>query len=442
MIRSLGLFLLCLSLAAFQTAGAETATAPQDALHLGVASCAGSPCHGSVQTKKTTDVQQNEYLTWQRRDKHAKAFLALESDLGERIARNLGLPNAETAKICLDCHADNVPADRRGVEFQLSDGVGCETCHGGAERWLGPHAGGKVPHDALVTDDGLYPTDRPRDRARLCLSCHEGDETRFVTHRIMGAGHPRLVFELDTFSQIQPAHFVVDDLYRRRKQAASGIQIWAVGQALQLERLMISLADPRHRGDGGFPELVFFDCGACHHSANALRWQRRASVGLGPGVPHVNDANAVMLRVLAHRLAPNVATDLDRDMPLLQKALAEGLGDPHALAKSLAATAHHLGDLFDAHDFGRDDMISVLTELAGELQSGDAADYAIAEQATMAFASIIDTLRTGHFIDAAQFATLKTALDQCYAATQKEDTYEPPKFAAAAQAVAKAIPSR
>jgi len=439
--RRLALLLLGLLLAAGHTTGAETASPPTDALHLGVASCAGSPCHGSVQTKKTTDVQQNEYLTWQRHDKHAKAFLALESDLGERIARNLGLPNAETAKICLDCHADNVPADRRGVQFQLSDGVGCEACHGAAERWLGPHASGKVAHDTLVAEDGLYPTDRPRDRARLCLSCHEGDENRFVTHRIMGAGHPRLAFELETFSQIQPAHFLVDDLYRRRKRAATGIQIWAVGQALQFERLMISLADPRHRGDGVFPELVFFDCDSCHHPESALRWQKRASVGLSPGVPHVNDANAVMLRVLAHRLAPDDAAELERDMTLLQRALAEGQGDPHALANRLAATAHRLGDLLDAHDFSRDDLKALLAGLVVALQAGDAADYAVAEQATMAFASIIDTLETSHLIDAAQFTALKSALDQCYAATQKQESYEPAKFTAAAQAVAKALPA-
>ena len=429
-----------LPLLALLLLGAEAA--PQDGVHLGVASCAGAPCHGAVQTRKTTDVQQNEYLTWQRRDKHAKAFLALQSELGERIAHNLGLPNAETAKICLDCHADNVVPERRGVQFQLSDGVGCEACHGAAERWLGPHAGGKIAHDELVASDGLYPTDRPRDRALLCLNCHEGDETRFVTHRIMGAGHPRLVFELATFTHIEPAHFLVDDVYRQRKRAASGVQIWAIGQALQFERLMTALADPHHRGEGVFPELVFFDCQACHHPTSSPHWQKRASVGLGPGMPHVNDANAAMLRALAHRLAPEQAAALDRDMPLLQKALAEGQGDPHALAASLAATGHRLADLFDTHDFTRDDMKAMLNGLAAQLQAGDAADYSVAEQATMAFAALIDTLQTGRLIDSGQFAALKAALDQCYAATQKEDAYDPTKFAAAAQAMAKAVPGR
>ena len=145
-----------------------------------------------------------------------------------------------------------------------------------------------------------------------------------------------------------------------------------------------------------------------------------------------------MLQALARRLAPDEAAALERDMPLLQKALAEGQGDPHALAEKLAATAHRLGDMLDGHEFSRDDMKAMLAGLAAALQSGDATDYAAAEQATMGFASIIDTLQTGHLVDAGQFATLKAALDQCYAATQKQEAYDPAKFAAAAQAMAKA----
>ena len=40
--------------------------------HLGVASCAGSTCHGGVQAYKDSPVLQNEYVTWSREDSHAK----------------------------------------------------------------------------------------------------------------------------------------------------------------------------------------------------------------------------------------------------------------------------------------------------------------------------------------------------------------------------------
>jgi hypothetical protein len=60
----------------------------------------------------------------------------------------------------------------------------------------------------------MYPTEQPEVRAKLCLSCHFGTEDKFATHRIMGAGHPRISFELDTFTEIQPAHFRVDEDYK------------------------------------------------------------------------------------------------------------------------------------------------------------------------------------------------------------------------------------
>ena len=90
--------------------------------------------------------------------------------------------------MCLDCHADNVAVERRAKGFQLSDGVGCEACHGGAVNWLGQHISGAADHGANLLA-GMYPSEDPVARARLCLSCHFGTADRFITHRIMGAGH-------------------------------------------------------------------------------------------------------------------------------------------------------------------------------------------------------------------------------------------------------------
>src|SRR5690606_37332927 len=103
-----------------------------DYKHMGVASCATSVCHGKLAPATDKDVALNEYRIWQQEDRHAQAYRTLELPESKRIAANLGLPNATAAKICLDCHADNVPADKRGPKFQISDGVGCEACHGGS----------------------------------------------------------------------------------------------------------------------------------------------------------------------------------------------------------------------------------------------------------------------------------------------------------------------
>jgi hypothetical protein len=259
-----------------------------------------------------------------------------------------------------------------------------------------------------------------------------------MTHRIMGAGHPRLVFELQTFTQIEPAHYVIDDIYKRRKAASQGVQFWAIGQAIALQQLVTGLAENQHR-DGAFPELVFFDCQACHHSTGTLRWQRRTSMGLGPGLPHFNDANAIMLRAIAARIAPDLARTLEIQIRALHQAMSEGSGKPADLAQRVAATAGTLADTLGTHLFSAADMQAMIVALARSARDGDASDYAAAEQSTMAFASIIYTLNTEQALTRAQYAALRAGLDRCYAATRQPDSYDPAAFAAAAQSVAQVL---
>ena len=196
--------------------------------HMGVATCSNSVCHGASQPFKDSNVWQNEFARWQEYDPHAtKAYQALQSAEGQAIARKLGLGDATQAQVCLDCHTDNTPVSMRGERFQIGDGVGCEACHGGSELWLSSHADKGVSHaDNLAK--GLYPTEDPVKRAELCLSCHMGVPERMITHRIMGAGHPRLSFELDTFTWINP-HYEIDDDYIARKGDFNGVRDWGVG---------------------------------------------------------------------------------------------------------------------------------------------------------------------------------------------------------------------
>ncbi len=248
-----------------QAAG-STATLPitQSATHLGAASCAGSHCHGAAQPSKGVNVSQNEYFVWKREDRHAQAYVDLDSPRGRNILANLGAP--DNAEICLHCHADNVPEAQRGERFDLSDGVACETCHGGAEPWLGSHVSGATVRSNVAA--GMYPVHEPEARGRLCLSCHRSTARNGFSHRILAAGHPPLDFELDTYTATQPAHYEFDADYRTRKPGVEGIRIWAVGQFLEAEAWISRLRDIR----GGiqsqlFPELSLFTCAACHRPA-------------------------------------------------------------------------------------------------------------------------------------------------------------------------------
>src|SRR5512146_2127698 len=119
--------------AAWLAISAAAAQSPADeAAHLGVATCSGSNCHGAAERPAGSAVPGNEYIVWSKRDKHRQAYTVLLEEPALRMARALGLPDAAHQPLCLDCHTDNVPASSRGRQFQLSDGFGCEACHGGA----------------------------------------------------------------------------------------------------------------------------------------------------------------------------------------------------------------------------------------------------------------------------------------------------------------------
>jgi hypothetical protein len=416
-------------------------TAGIDPVHIGVASCAGNNCHGAVQPLRNSHVDQNEYLIWRQKDKHSKAFAVLREERGLRIARNLGLPDAEHAKVCLDCHADNVAQDRRGPSFQIADGVGCEACHGGAQNWLGTHVSG-VNHAADIAA-GMYPTDRPMERAERCMRCHIGDDKRFANHDIMGAGHPPLPFELATFSAIQPAHFTVDKDYVERKGKPNDIMFWAVGQAMDLHQRMDKVLDPNNAPKGANPELALFDCQACHHAMSQLQWQKRQETGLGPGRLRLYDATTVMLRTIASRVAPEAAKELNDHLVALHRATTEK-GDYWAgvtrEANALRDVAEKLIPVLAKHDFNQADAKALAQAVIAQGTSGEDLDYSAAQQQTMALGSIFAGMRAFNFANEGQLKALDDALGKVYEAAADDQTYRPEKFAQALKEVEAKLP--
>ena len=281
-----------------------------DYKHLGVATCATSVCHGKLAPQPGKNVALNEYRTWTQEDRHAQAYRTLELAESKRIAANLGLPSATTAKICLDCHADNVPSDKRGPKFQLSDGIGCEACHGGSEKWIESHAAESATHKDNVAR-GMYPTEQPLKRAQLCLGCHLGTKDRFATHAIMGAGHPRLSFELEAYTTNQPAHYIVDADYDQRKGRIEGMNLWLTGQIESARRMLTLLQTNMFHGGGMFPELAFYDCHSCHHPMDKIRWNaQRAGAGIKPGTLRLQTQNLIVLQAVTETFEPAALPEL------------------------------------------------------------------------------------------------------------------------------------
>ncbi|HJU17651.1 MAG TPA: multiheme c-type cytochrome [Stellaceae bacterium] len=427
---------VALLILALAPAGQGRAQAPADnAVHLGVASCSGGNCHGATQRSKGSYVPQNEYLIWSKRDKHRLAYRVLSEPRSRRIARNLGIADPTTAPLCLNCHADNVPPNRRGPQFQIADGVGCEACHGGASTWLGVHIAGGTHQQNLAA--GLYPTKNPATRAEKCLSCHFGnpaDPQRFVTHQIMGAGHPRMGFELDTYTLAEPAHFVVDKTYVQRKGPVSDARVWAVGQAVSLLVRNRALLTPTLAPRGLFPELVLFDCQACHHAFDWQRSEPPAVTGLPTGWPPLDDSNGVMLRLVAARVAPASAPALGRDVFALRRATTQGWPVVTRQAGQLRQVADGMLPLVENHAFTPEDIKVLATAVIALSLSPRGSEFSVAEQATMALASLESALKMSGSLNPRQEAAMNKALAGLYGAfASEEEAYRRASFVKALQ---------
>lgn len=424
-------------MAAGGVAGAEEGT-DGPPKYLGVVTCAGSTCHGAGHPVGDARILQNEFQSWHRDDAHSKAFRVLLEESGQRIARNLGIANAGEAPECLGCHSTYVPADVRGKRFQLSDGVSCESCHGPASKWLGQHVTGEASREENIKA-GMYRTEEPNARATLCLACHLGTPDKFANHRLLGAGHPRLSFELDTYTLLQPAHYRVDADYRSRKQLAPHAQVWAIGQAAAATRTFELFLSEKWQGSGVLPEFAFFDCHACHHAMSEPRWAPRATTGLPPGVPRVNDAHVLMLLYLAKAVLPARAEELHQALLGLHKATTESRAATHTAATALQAVLGKLQGELRSHAFTPEETSNVLDSIVRGGIDGDYRDFAAAEQAIMGIHALTDALNDAQHWNEGKSAAVSAHIKTLYAVLENQNTYQPARFSSALQTLATAL---
>lgn len=395
---------------------------------LGTVNCANSLCHGSTVPWSESNVLQNEYTTWVRLDKHTQTYDVLLNDESKRIAKNLGLEKpAHETKECVDCHAHNPAQSLRGERFVHSEGVGCEGCHGPAERWVKSHTlEGNTHADNL--QNGMYPTDDPVAQARLCLSCHFGDKNRFVNHRMMGAGHPRVSFEIETFSAIQPAHYKIDADWHQRKGNYNPIKVWAISQVIATQQILETFADPKLGYDGVFPELVLFDCHACHHPMSERKWSAR--LGVGPGKIRLNDSNMLMMRAIAKVLAPEHAKTLNQKVNELHQVMAgnhkKTTQSPQQLAKNLAIYGNQIIHAVEKNPLEIKQLKQIFVALVEEASKDQFSDYAGAEQAYMAISDVALSLAKQNALNSA--AVVNRHLAAMRKTLLNDEKYDPELF--------------
>ena len=394
--------------------------------HVGVGSCASTTCHGKVapDTSSQNHVRLDEYKTWHQLDLHAKAYSDLDGPHGRAIAAKLGLASARVPE-CLDCHTDNVPRERQALKFRIEDGVGCEACHGGAEKWLETHAA-RSPSHADNVRNGMTPLEVAWQRAEVCSTCHVGTPTKYVTHQMYGAGHVRLTFDLEWFSANEPPHY--DTANDRFLQHPARINLWVAGQFAAAERYLqlvqIRLTHPASL----FPQLSLYDCQGCHHSTDDIRWtSSRAGQGIAPGTVRLQKTHLVILQALAEAVdSPAAANDLAGLRQALVRAGQTDAESAHAAAAKALEWIHGHQD-WASRKFTAAEQLTIRRTLLNYAASDEGSDYIVAEQLVLSIDSVSDALGDRE--------AKKAPLNELFAAINKSATFAPSRFADVARKV-------
>jgi cytochrome c554/c'-like protein len=184
---------------------------------VGAVGCRSSSCHGGAGEKRS------QYITWSRQDFHHKAFAILTNARSERIAEGAGITDARSNSRCTVCHSpfQSVSQTRLASTAHPDEGVSCENCHGAAGSWLRGHT---RPDWTCATrvNAGMHDLKNLYVRANTCVACHQN-----VDADLLKAGHPTLVFELDSQSVNEPKHWKDEDAW-------IGARSWLTGQAVAL----------------------------------------------------------------------------------------------------------------------------------------------------------------------------------------------------------------
>jgi hypothetical protein len=214
-----------LAVAIASVSAKEPKQAPEaEAKFVGAIGCRSSSCHGGAGEKRS------QYMTWLQKDFHTRAYAILLDARSARIGEAVGISQPQSSARCTVCHSpfQSVAQTRLTSTARPEEGVSCESCHGAAEPWLRGHTRTDWTYATRV-GAGMHDLRNLYVRANACVACHQN-----VDADILKAGHPELVFELDSQSVNEPKHWRDDDL-------AIGPRSWLTGQAVALREITWAL---------------------------------------------------------------------------------------------------------------------------------------------------------------------------------------------------------
>lgn len=415
-------------LVALLTAAPSGAEVWPQGTYLGVASCSSTSCHGSDRPKNDFAIDQTEYRTWAgkgpRPDKHSQAFAVLSQPLGLRVARNLRIGDPTKARECLVCHEP--PVAKSGPLWAKGDGVSCEACHGPAAAWKESHAKGGVKHEENVRL-GMIDTKDLAVRAAQCLKCHLGTGDRRVDHELIGAGHPDLTFEMDTFSGAMPVHWKAD------QNPLEHVRAWAIGQAVHLRSQLEYFADTTRTGK--WPDYARLDCSACHHSLTQPAWSWRQAAMHGQRKPGHAQLNLAQYEVLKH-LVREVDSGASRQLTTAMQgvdatmyALIPGRGAAAIASKRAAAVVDSVIPRLKAASFDLPLVDRLLRSIASDGERIALAGPRAALQAVWAMDLLIRVPPAKNRWREANHSDLKALINDMFTHVDDVSAFSAPRFA-------------
>ena len=359
------------------------------------------------------------------------------------MARILKLgAKAEESPKCLACHALYTTPEQRGRPFEVSEGVSCESCHGPASAWLGPHTTRDWPHEKSVAL-GMRDTRNLIQRSNLCLECHLGTKEKFVDHEMIAAGHPDLYFELDSFSAVMPRHWKVPRESAPGKPvedpAWTGVRDWATGQAVQLRASMDRLAwranNQRADKKDVWPEYSELSCFACHHSLGPAKdsWrQEHGYEGRRPGDPAWNSSRYAVFRHFAKQIDSASAQELDRYLLTVSTEMSKLNPDRTVVANAAQAAAplaQQIADRLATMQYDQAITLRMLQRITDDAENIAISDERAAEQAAMA----LDSLYIAYSKDSrpSDDAEVRAAINGLFQQLENPSAYNADQFASA-----------
>jgi hypothetical protein len=269
-------------------------------LFVGAVGCKSSSCHGGAGEKRS------QYITWSRQDFHTRAFAILLDARSARIAETVGTGEAQSSARCTVCHSpfQSVAPMRLASNTRADEGVSCESCHGAAGSWLRGHTRRDWNYAMRVTA-GMRDLRSLYVRANTCVACHQN-----IDNDLLKAGHPTLVFELDSQSINEPKHWRDDNPW-------IGPRVWLTGQAVALRE-----AAWRARTDSD-------PAADMQETSIALAWLLAKATAVEPDLPKIFDSASSDLEPVQKQ-----ADDLARRAP----SWNPNIGSIMAILRALVAT--------------------------------------------------------------------------------------------------------